>query len=203
MSVNLPYMQAYGFISKVLEKIIPASTPPRFTQDYLSTKLGITSKSARPVIPFLKRIGFLGTDGSPTELYTQFRNSSCRGQAAAKALKEGYAPLYESNEYAHALGDSELKELIVQITGLETNSKNVNAIACSFKAINEYADFEGNDSDNLDNAVSESPASQPDLQNNLTANLGLSYTINLNLPATSDISVFDAIFKSLKENLLK
>ena len=197
MSVNLPYMQAYGFISKVLEKIIPASTPPRFTQDYLSTKLGITSKSARPVIPFLKRMGFLGTDGSPTELYTQFRNSTCRGQAAAKALKEGYAPLFESNEYAHILGDSELKELIVQITGLESNSKSVNAIACSFKAINEYADFESSSSDGPDNAVSELPLSQPDLQSSLAPNLGLSYTINLNLPATSDISVFDAIFKSL------
>ena len=33
--------------------------------------------------------------------------------------------------------------------------------------------------------------------------LNLSYTINLNLPATSDIAVFNAIFKSLKENLLK
>lgn len=33
--------------------------------------------------------------------------------------------------------------------------------------------------------------------------INLSYTINLNLPETSDITVFDAIFKSLKENLLK
>jgi hypothetical protein len=28
------------------------------------------------------------------------------------------------------------------------------------------------------------------------------YTINLNLPATSDIAVFDAIFKSLRDHLL-
>ena len=33
--------------------------------------------------------------------------------------------------------------------------------------------------------------------------LNLGYTINLNLPATSDIAVFNAIFRSLKENLLK
>jgi hypothetical protein len=33
--------------------------------------------------------------------------------------------------------------------------------------------------------------------------IGLSYTINLNLPATSDVAVFDAIFRSLKEHLLK
>jgi hypothetical protein len=35
------------------------------------------------------------------------------------------------------------------------------------------------------------------------AGLNLSYTINLNLPETSDVEVFNAIFKSLKENLLK
>jgi hypothetical protein len=31
----------------------------------------------------------------------------------------------------------------------------------------------------------------------------LSYTINLNLPETADVEVFNAIFKSLKEHLLK
>jgi hypothetical protein len=30
----------------------------------------------------------------------------------------------------------------------------------------------------------------------------LGYTIHLNLPATSDIAVFDAIFKSLRANLM-
>ncbi len=32
--------------------------------------------------------------------------------------------------------------------------------------------------------------------------LNLGYTINLNLPATSDPAVFNAIFRALKENLL-
>ena len=33
--------------------------------------------------------------------------------------------------------------------------------------------------------------------------LNLSYTIYLNLPKTDDISVFNAIFKSLKENFFR
>jgi hypothetical protein len=33
--------------------------------------------------------------------------------------------------------------------------------------------------------------------------LNLGYTINLNLPATSDAGVYNAIFRSLRENLLK
>jgi hypothetical protein len=37
----------------------------------------------------------------------------------------------------------------------------------------------------------------------LLSALSLGYTINLNLPATSDIAVFNAIFKSLREHLLR
>jgi hypothetical protein len=37
----------------------------------------------------------------------------------------------------------------------------------------------------------------------LPTGVGLSYTINLHLPATSEIAVFNAIFKSLRENLLR
>lgn len=70
---QLPYINAYGNITKALERIKNAATPDRFTQDFLGTKLGLAGGSARPVIPFLKRVGFLGSDGIPTELYRRFR----------------------------------------------------------------------------------------------------------------------------------
>lgn len=38
---TLPYVPAYGTITKVPEKIKTASTPPRFTQDFLATTLDI------------------------------------------------------------------------------------------------------------------------------------------------------------------
>jgi hypothetical protein len=66
MAEKLPYLAGYGNITKVLEKIKSAATPDRFTQDFLATKLSLKGGSARPVIPFLKRVGFLGPDGIPT-----------------------------------------------------------------------------------------------------------------------------------------
>src|SRR3954451_22956011 len=106
---QLPYVTAYGNVDKALERIQPAQTPPRFTQDFLSTKLNLKGGSPRPVIPFLKRTGFLGADGTPTDLYRRFRNEAQVGAAAAEALKIGYEPLYEVNEYVHDVSDSELK----------------------------------------------------------------------------------------------
>jgi hypothetical protein len=51
-----------------LQKIQEARRTDRFTQDYLETMLGFRGGNSRAVIPLLKRMQFLGPDGSPTEL---------------------------------------------------------------------------------------------------------------------------------------
>lgn len=208
MAIELPYLNAYGNIHKVFEKIISAQTPPKFTQDFLKSVLMVKSSSAQPIIPFMKRLGLLSSDGAPTDLYVKFRSDAERGAAAACALRNGYAPLFESNEYAYALNDAELHDLVIQITGMKKDSKSAKAIVASFKAVNEFADFD------TPNQAFEQSNDRINHDTDQTLNsdgndvvpatkLGLSYTINLNLPATSDIAVFDAIFKSLKENILK
>ncbi|HZT35459.1 MAG TPA: DUF5343 domain-containing protein, partial [Nitrososphaera sp.] len=114
---KVPYVFAYGNITKALEKIQQAATPGRFTQDFLGTKLGLKGGSARPVIPFLKRIGFLGSDGVPTDLYKRFRNQQEAGAVAAAALRKGYAALFEINEYVHEAKEADLKGVVIQATG--------------------------------------------------------------------------------------
>lgn len=47
------------------------------------------------------------------------------------------------------------------------------------------------------------PEQAPIAEETFNRRFGLSYTINLNLPATTEIEVFNAIFKSLRENLLR
>ncbi len=203
---NPPYVTACGNITKALEKIKTAQTPPRFTQDFLKTKLGLTGGSARPLIPFFKRTGLLGGDGVPTERYKRFRNPGQTGKAAGEALKEGYRSLYEVNEYVHDASDEDLLGVVVQATGLEPTSGTTKAIIGSFKALKDFAIFEvGEDveSQNEDDAADTSDDEGGGERVVLKEGLGLSYTINLNLPGTSDIKVFDAIFKSLKEHLLK
>lgn len=159
------------------------------------------------MIPFLKRIGFLGSDGVPTDLYKAFRNSVESGRAAAEGLRIGYREIFEINEYANDLSDAELKGIVVQITGLEPDARNTQAIVGSFKALKEFADF--NADPPAEKIVQVESIAQleselaPTNSRRSSDTLSLSYTINLNLPATSDIAVFDAIFKSLKDHLLK
>jgi hypothetical protein len=103
-----------------------------------ATTLDMPGGSAKPVIPFLKRTGFLGTDGTPTDLYRRFRNRGQRGAAAAEALKTGYKPLYAKNEYVHDAKDADLRGSVVQVTGAEEDSKIVQTIAGSFKALTAF-----------------------------------------------------------------
>lgn len=63
-----PFINSTGLIPKILTKIQEAKVPPRYTQDFQGTVLGYGSGSARPFIPFLKRLNFLQSDGTPTEL---------------------------------------------------------------------------------------------------------------------------------------
>ncbi len=207
---NLPYVVSTGSLTKVLEKIQRAATPDRFTQDFLASKLGLSGGSAKPVIPFLKRTGMLASDGAPTDLYRRFRNSNERGGAAADALRTGYAPVFEANETAHALNDDELRELVIQLTGVESGSRTLSAMIGSFKALNEFADFNGARDPADGETILEDLPSVEELDNGQvkpitleTSGLSIGYTINLHLPATSDIAVFNAIFKSLRENLLR
>jgi hypothetical protein len=194
-----PFMNAPGNLSKILDKIKEAQTPDRFTHDYLSGTLGFTGGSSRPFIGLAKRIGLLAPDGSPTDLYKRFRNPSQSKAAIAQAMRRGYADLYKVNENAHDLNHQDLRGLVAQVTGLEAGSATAKAIVGTFETLKKYANF---------GALAEaapSPAAPAEIISATAAEetgLRLSYTIYLNLPNTSDITVFNAIFRSLREHLL-
>lgn len=208
MSVTLPYLSAPGSIATALERIRAASTPEKVTLDFIKTKLQFKAGTGNALLPFLKKIGFVNSDGAPSSLYKSFRNPSDSGRAAAEALKIGYKSLFEINEYAHELSDIELRGAIIQITGYEKTSLLLKLTVNTFKNLKKFADFEAK-TDIAKQIETEHPPLAPKgetekhIQSHKRLGMNLMYTINLNLPATSDSSVFNAIFKSLKENLIK
>ena len=93
MAQGLPYMLSPGLIAKIIEKIQQARRPERFTQDFLETKLGHSGGSARAIIPLLKRMGFIASDGTPTALYDRLRNADTQGGVVAQGLRAAYTDL--------------------------------------------------------------------------------------------------------------
>ncbi|MEX3954423.1 DUF5343 domain-containing protein [Trinickia sp. EG282A] len=208
MAKNYPaFMNSTGLTKKILEKIKVAATPERFTQDFLATELGFSSGSARAFVPLAKRLGLIATDGTPTDLYRQFRNTNqaVSKSAMAKAIKTCYGDIYSRNEYAHSLSRQDLEGLVVEMTGLEKGNGTVTAIVGTFEAVKSFADF-STDSEPQHNNKEEPIENPPALPNGAGiegVKLGLAYTINLVLPKTDDVAVFNAIFKSLRDNLLQ
>ena len=209
---TLPYLTSPGNVSKALTAIQTAATPPKVSQDFVKTVLQIPGGSGDNMTTFLKRIGFALADGTPTERYKKFRNPKTSGFAIADAMRDAYSDIFKRNEFANLLNDDEIKGHIVEITGNAADARNVALTVSTFMNLKEFAEFSEypeaeKETDNPEKVPLQ--RREPIYTAHMTENfnqkrlgLNIGYTINLNLPATSDIAVFNAIFKSLKQNLL-
>jgi hypothetical protein len=103
--------------------------------------------------------------------------------------------------------EKDLLGLIVEETGEAHDSNPVRLTLACIKQLKTFADFEATSREGAGQItkVDKQPEQEapPDGTPKRQIEFRLGYTINLNLPATSDAAVFDAIFKSLRENLLR
>lgn len=207
ISKLFPYTQAPGTLKRALDGIITAQKPSRFTLDFLGDVLGITGGSATAIIPILKRIGFLNSDGTPTDLYARFRADGSRPAAMLAGLRQGYPEAFRRREYAHRLKETEFADLVVEITGLQKTNPICRAIIGTWKALSEFVGdaVDAAEADEVGDGKADRP--QPVLEGApatlATPTIGLSYQINIVLPETTNSEVFDSIFRSLKAHLLR
>jgi len=108
--------------------------------------------------------------------------------------------------------EQELRDLVIQATGLASDARPVGLILSCLRHLIDASDFDHTEGTTLQtNRPSERPdesafreqVQQPATPKPQELGLNIGYNINLNLPETTDIEVFNAIFKSLKEHLLR
>jgi len=203
-----PYVTYYGGIPKLFEQIKTAAVPPKFNQDFMSTVLGLKSSSFRAMIPLLKKLGFIDSNNVPTQAYRDYRDDSQSGIVMAARLREAYSDLFSAHEYAWKLDRKDLLSKLKTITGSGDDDQVIGTVASTFNELTKLANWSGHQVRKEEKA--DQAATQPhaktgiaDIRPTFDGRFGLSYTINLNLPATTEIEVFNAIFKSLRENLLR
>ena len=159
------------------------------------------------MIPLLKKLGFVDQANVPTQAYKDFRDDTMSRAVMAQKLREAYAPLFAANEYAWRLDRKELHSKLKNVTGAGDDDSNLSAVVGTFTELSKLAKWEGSPEPKRAEPsranTEDEPVIGPQLKPLQTSRIGLSYTINLNLPATTDIEVFNAIFKSLRENLLR
>lgn len=198
---TLPYVTLPALMPNILEKIKEASVPDKFTHDFLREKLNFKGGNYRAFIPLAKKLNFLDSAGTPTDQYHQFRNPDTSGLAMANALRHGYREVFERNEAADTLSSDQFKNLIVQITGRSKKDTVVQLVNRTFQILKKAADFDRRERNINTNSAPKSDGTEEAEGISHELKMGFSYHFNFVLPNTSDVSVFDAIFKSFHKHL--
>jgi hypothetical protein len=197
-----------------MKKIIEGTAPDKFTTEHLK-KIGFASSVDRAMIGVLKDLGFISENGTPTQLYHDYRNSSKSAQILGDALKEAYSEIFHINEKPTQADRP-------AITGLFKSTHNVSDqvagfMANTFLTLLNMADISADKKTVVKQAlpsidIKSEAIQKPETQEQPSFNNGhplppmtvpnLRYNIEIHLPATKDIEVYNSIFKALRSHLL-
>lgn len=209
MADAYPYIISNNKIGPILAKIRSAAKPDR-----LSVKLlrawGFTASNDRAIISVLKELDFLTEAGAPTAHYDRLRDATDWAYVLGERIKELYADLYAIDTSIHSANDAEVRGAISRVTGKD--DKSVGRYHATFKALAALAKFDGKGG-RPEKAKPEEEREDDDHAPPKRRDIGetderarpkptqFHYNIQIHLPSTTDISVYNAIFRSLRENL--
>jgi hypothetical protein len=204
MPLTNAYVLAVNRIPDLFKKIQDGQAPDRFTIQLLKDA-GFKSTNDRAFIPLLKAIGFLTADGKPTPRYLDYRDHSRSKQVMGEALKEAYQDIFLIKEHPTASDRTAIEGKFKSFHNVSDNLAGL--MTKTFFALLGLAD--------LSTKSPAKPAPAPPPQEETDAHskdtsrevgrgaprAGLHYNIQVHLPATKDVEVYNAIFKSLREHL--
>ena len=210
MSVPTSYMQSTKNLAAIMGEIQQAQVPPKFTVEFLRT-LGFTSSNDRSIVSVLKALGFLDQGGVPTDRYRRYRNKAEAPYVLADALREAYSDLFLARENAQSLPNDRVKGILA--TKVDKGDAVLDKMAATFRILAGLATWDRAHERGAPPATVEKPLDEPppvempppaggDGREPARLPLQYAYNIQIQLPVTKDISVYNAIFKSVREHLL-
>ena len=209
MSLTSAYLTSTKNLEPVINAILTAKAPERFTYKFLED-LGFKSSNDRLYINLFKGLGLLDENGSPTERYYRFLDQGIYKKVLAEGIREAYEDLFNININAQNLSTEEVKNKLKTLTQGQKTEKVISLMAMTFSALCSIADWNTKEEkiQTVDTSVKQDKKSQDLKQteekivtNSKKEKLELHYDIQIHLPETRDESVYDAIFSSMKKHL--
>lgn len=200
------YLPSTKNLPPLMEQIIKGTAPENFNLQHLKG-IGFPSSNDRPIIPLLKDLGFLTDTGAPTARYHAYRDNARSRTVMGEALLDAYGDLFHVNANPTNNDREAIKGKFK--SAHNATDRVAEAQTATFYALLRLAD--------LSRARTAKTGAAPILPRrdsetteiiqikekvDAVAPLELRYNIEIHLPATKDVEVFNAIFKSLKEHLL-
>jgi hypothetical protein len=206
------YMTSTKNLSAIMQKIIDGTAPSKFTVAHLKG-IGFKSSNDQGVIPLLKDLGFLSADGTPTPRYHDYRDRSRSKSVLGQALRDAYEELFHIKEHPTKADRAAIEG---RFKSVHNASDRVAELQTStFLALLDLADLTAGpttkakkkekeeDEKEKDSARTGGSGAEKSTGIQASPFSGLRYNIEVHLPATKDVEVYNAIFKSLKEHLLE
>lgn len=141
----------------------------------------------------------------PTERYYKFLDQSEGGHVLAEGIREAYEDLFRVNIKANELSQTEVKNKLKTLTQGQKSDDVLDKMAKTFSVLCSLADWSSQPPIQIQPITQVQPEKEGmPIKEFSSLPLGqLCYNIQIILPATRDAAVYDAIFKSLKEHLLR
>jgi hypothetical protein len=203
---SYPYIISNNKIDPILSRIRSAAKPDRFSRDTLA-KWGFPASNDRAIISVLKELGFLNEGGAPTPFYDRLRDPNDWKYVLGERIRELYAELFAIDGNIQAAPENETRGAISRVTGKDDESAK--RYSATFRTLTSLASFDPKparagkpDKSAPEEPLVRKPTPEIDDQSRRAhARPDFHYNIQIHLPVTTDISVYNAIFKSLKDNL--
>jgi hypothetical protein len=220
MAMQPVYLVAINNLGKFLEALRHAQAPEKLSLRFIE-ELGFTSTNDRLFIPLLKAMKFIDEAGKPSSRYHAFLDDTQWKVVLAEGIRDAYPDLFRVNRSANTLSREALVGKIKSLMEGKASESILTNMAKTFLELVKLADFSASGStappasdpvepppsgDTPPDAPSKSNAqSKPPVTHSTSESGGptLVYRIEIVLPAVRDQAVYDAIFRSAKEHLLK
>ncbi len=210
MALTNAYLVTTKNLQSIINSIVSAKAPDRFTNKFLED-LGFKSSNDRLYIGLFKALGLLDDNSSPTTKYHQLLDQAETGKVLAIGIQDAYADLFALRKDAQRLTADEVKGKLKTLTQGQKSDNIINLMANTFKALCDIADWSAQSTSNGAASVAEAvlskettPTQEQSDGNSSGAleRMNLHYNIQIHLPETTNMAVYDAIFQSLKKHLM-
>jgi Family of unknown function (DUF5343) len=219
MSMQPVYLVSVKNLSKFLEALRHAQAPEKVALRFVE-ELGFTSTNDRLFIPLLKAMKFLDEGGKPTARYHAFLDDTQWKTVLAAGVKDAYPDLFRVVKNANALPKDQLSGKLKSLAEGKLSPAVLGNVTRTFIELVKLADFTPPTTEEvLPAPPGDNIAAQADPLEDRSAQTGeetghsragidvrgptLVYRIEIVLPAVRDQAIYDAIFRSAKEHLLK
>ena len=156
-----------------------------------------------------KALGLLDDNGQPLQRYYEFLDQTQTGRIIALGIEEAYEDLFNLRKDAQNLSNDEVKNKLKTITQGQKSDKILGLMAMTFRAFCDLADWDAVITEEPKNVETPTVVTKSDnsekaqpKKNSSTTDMNLHYNIQIHLPETTNMAVYDAIFQSLKKHLM-